>query len=458
MQASTTTLSSIFPFLGAAATATATPAPAAPDAALTASFGLELLAALGQSTVASPAPVGVDPAPVAPELSTESAEPTKGAMPEFSLALLLGAMPPAPTPTPTPSSTPNALPEAKLVAPTVPQPAILSEEPTPTAAPGPEPAPAPEAQVTASPAPAPAPARLAYVEELARATTPAPTITPVPAPPASPKPPEAPSAPVRRVASRAPLAVEVVPSPGEPATVEPAPIRMPASLEPDPDPAPKPTPQPAPATPAPKVPSEPVVEPRPGVPAPPVAADPIAVHRPSPKAHAADPVAAAVSHARGTPQASEVGRAHAAPGSAPAPVAPDAMIEAIVARAKSMPASGTVEVRFALDPQDLGSVRIHLETKGDQVRVEILAASDVALDTLGAGIPKLQRQLEDAGFRHAEIRLDLDSPPSREGAERRPAREPHPAPRSDEREAPFADRRRGAERYRAGGSTLDRMA
>jgi hypothetical protein len=468
MQASATTLSSIFPFLGAAATATATPAPAAPDAALTASFGLELLAALGTPTVTAPPPVVVETEPAPPKPYIEIADPTRTAAPEFSLAMLFGAMPPTPpvepTTTPTPVPTPEAAPPTNPVVPTIAQPAMPSEEPPPApapeptaepetsappaAAPSPAPAPAP------APAPSPVPARLAYAPEVAIAAP----IAPTPAPPASPKPPEAPSTPVRRVAPRAPLAVEVVASPEEPATVEFAPIRMPSALEPEPDPAPRPAPLPAPPTPAPKTPSEPVVEPRPGVPAPPAAAEPIAAHRPSPRAHAVDAVAAAVSHARGTPQTSEVGRAHAAPGSAPAPVAPDAMIEAIVARAKSMPANGTVEVRFALDPQDLGSVRIHLETKGDQVRVEILAANDAALDTLGAGIQKLQRQLEDAGFRHAEIRLDLDSNPSREGAERRAGREPQAAPRDAAREHPFGDGRPAAPRSRPRGSTLDRMA
>ncbi len=91
------------------------------------------------------------------------------------------------------------------------------------------------------------------------------------------------------------------------------------------------------------------------------------------------------------------------------PVSLDTLAQAIVGRARAIPRNGSVVVRFALEPADLGAVRVRIEGRGDHVRVQIEASSQAALDTLGTGLPRLTTQLQDAGYRHAEVSLSLDS-------------------------------------------------
>ncbi len=85
-----------------------------------------------------------------------------------------------------------------------------------------------------------------------------------------------------------------------------------------------------------------------------------------------------------------------------------ALAEAIVARARAGPQNGSLELRFALEPDDLGPVRVRIRSRGDGVKIRIIAWSSAAVDTLGSGVARLHAQMQDAGFRDAQIDLGLD--------------------------------------------------
>jgi hypothetical protein len=85
------------------------------------------------------------------------------------------------------------------------------------------------------------------------------------------------------------------------------------------------------------------------------------------------------------------------------------LVEAIVARARALPRNGTVRLRFALQPADLGIVKVRIDTRGQAVRVEIAATSSQAVDTLNQGVSRLSQQLQDAGYRDPDVQLTLDT-------------------------------------------------
>jgi len=84
------------------------------------------------------------------------------------------------------------------------------------------------------------------------------------------------------------------------------------------------------------------------------------------------------------------------------------LAETIVARALDTSRPGVTELRFALDPEDLGPVRIRIEASGDRVLVRIVATSGAAAQHLGGGIPRLVAQLQHAGFGDAHVDLSFD--------------------------------------------------
>jgi|GEM_PF-4874912 len=85
------------------------------------------------------------------------------------------------------------------------------------------------------------------------------------------------------------------------------------------------------------------------------------------------------------------------------------LAEAIAARARTLPGDGQAQVRFSLEPEDLGLVKVRIRTQGDLVRVHIVAASGHAADALQHGIARLSGQLEAAGFKNPDIQLSMDS-------------------------------------------------
>jgi hypothetical protein len=81
---------------------------------------------------------------------------------------------------------------------------------------------------------------------------------------------------------------------------------------------------------------------------------------------------------------------------------------AIAARSRALPAEGSVELRFALEPEDLGPVRVQILSRGERIEVRILAATGAAVDAIGTGLSRLTSQLVEAGFRDPSIELALD--------------------------------------------------
>lgn len=92
-----------------------------------------------------------------------------------------------------------------------------------------------------------------------------------------------------------------------------------------------------------------------------------------------------------------------------APVSHEALAQAIVARAREIPGDGRLEVRFVLEPADLGLVRVRIETRAKQVSIEILASSRSAVDALAPRLARLSADLLGAGFKEPTISLDFGS-------------------------------------------------
>jgi hypothetical protein len=85
------------------------------------------------------------------------------------------------------------------------------------------------------------------------------------------------------------------------------------------------------------------------------------------------------------------------------------LAEAIVARTQALSRNGTTRLRFALEPNDLGLVKVKIDSRGQAVRVEIAASTSQAVDTLNQGANRLSQQLQDAGFKDAQVQLTLDT-------------------------------------------------
>jgi hypothetical protein len=88
----------------------------------------------------------------------------------------------------------------------------------------------------------------------------------------------------------------------------------------------------------------------------------------------------------------------------------DALAAAIAARARSLPGgAGTVELRFALSPPELGTVRVRIEARGEHLRVRLVAGSQAAADVLAPGLARLTAHLNVAGYPDADVSLALDT-------------------------------------------------
>ena len=59
-----------------------------------------------------------------------------------------------------------------------------------------------------------------------------------------------------------------------------------------------------------------------------------------------------------------------------------------MARARALPPNGTLELRFALEPEHLGPVRIRIESHGEMLRIRIVASSGASCSNASRrGIP-----------------------------------------------------------------------
>ena len=132
------------------------------------------------------------------------------------------------------------------------------------------------------------------------------------------------------------------------------------------------------------------------------------------------PIAAARATTIPTPATFEVGPPRLTQGS---------LAEAIVSQARALPGTGAVEVHFVMEPAELGAVKVRIQTRGHEVRVDIAASSSGAASALAEGIPRLTAQLELAGYRQPEVSLTLDLAHDGRGANPDRGAEPgHPRP------------------------------
>ncbi|ANM30533.1 hypothetical protein ABI59_14545 [Acidobacteria bacterium Mor1] len=115
---------------------------------------------------------------------------------------------------------------------------------------------------------------------------------------------------------------------------------------------------------------------------------------------------ATISETHATQSAGEATRGEAK--TAPIPIRPGALAQTLVAQARNMPQNGSMQLRFSLQPEDLGLVKVRIDAKGGQLRIEILASSGQALDAIQSGVARLGSSLQDAGIRDTQIDLGLD--------------------------------------------------
>jgi hypothetical protein len=92
----------------------------------------------------------------------------------------------------------------------------------------------------------------------------------------------------------------------------------------------------------------------------------------------------------------------------PPRLTPGTLVETIVSQARALPGTGTVQVHFVMEPAELGAVKVRIQTRGHEVRVDIAASSSGVASALAEGIPRLTAQLELAGYRQPEVSLTLD--------------------------------------------------
>jgi len=90
------------------------------------------------------------------------------------------------------------------------------------------------------------------------------------------------------------------------------------------------------------------------------------------------------------------------------PVRYEMLAQAILARARALPAPGPIELRFHLIPEGLGPVTVRMGSRGRKIRVEIAASTAGARDLLAAEAGRLGEALERHGFRDPQVRVGLD--------------------------------------------------
>jgi hypothetical protein len=124
-------------------------------------------------------------------------------------------------------------------------------------------------------------------------------------------------------------------------------------------------------------------------------------------ARVAGPEHAPVDVARGSGEQPVTGR----PSPTPSAIAPrhEALAQVILARATSLPRSG-VELSFELSPPELGPLRIRIAARGAELRVELVAQSQAAVDALVPGVARLTAQLHDAGYPNSQVTVAVDTP------------------------------------------------
>lgn len=94
----------------------------------------------------------------------------------------------------------------------------------------------------------------------------------------------------------------------------------------------------------------------------------------------------------------------------------------VVAHARVLERDGSVEFRLQLDPPDLGRVRVHLISAGDEVRGQVIVADDAVRRMIESQLPELRQRLEAAGVNVQQFDITADT----RGGNRNPYRNDTP--------------------------------
>ncbi len=100
-----------------------------------------------------------------------------------------------------------------------------------------------------------------------------------------------------------------------------------------------------------------------------------------------------------------------------------AMVDAIRATIEIAARQGSTQARIALQPQELGGIRIHLSQTSDGLLARFVGETDAGAQALAAGRSELQRTLSSLGL--PLLRMDIGS---------------QSQPEANPREERFADR------------------
>ncbi|MEW6167216.1 MAG: flagellar hook-length control protein FliK [Pseudomonadota bacterium] len=76
---------------------------------------------------------------------------------------------------------------------------------------------------------------------------------------------------------------------------------------------------------------------------------------------------------------------------------------------------GVGEARIELHPAELGSISVHIETQGDQARVQIVAAEAATRALLSQALPQLRELLSGSGLQLARSSIDAERRAERGG-------------------------------------------
>ena len=138
-----------------------------------------------------------------------------------------------------------------------------------------------------------------------------------------------------------------------------------------------------------------------------------------PPAASAPSVQSAVAQLEGTPALAEATSLAPAPAGESAPVlgtgvGMQEMIDAIRATVEVATRQGIAQARIALQPEELGEIRIHLSQTADGLLARVTADTPAAAQALAQGRSELHQSLSTLGL---SLRLDIGSSPNSQSGE-----------------------------------------
>ncbi len=94
--------------------------------------------------------------------------------------------------------------------------------------------------------------------------------------------------------------------------------------------------------------------------------------------------------------------------------------DGITANSHRLERDGTVEFRLRLDPPDLGRVRVHLISTGDELRGHLIVADDSVRRLIESQLPELRQRLQSVGVAVERFDITADSGGGQRNAQQGP--------------------------------------